>query len=145
MTLWLAVALMTVAAIFAVLWPLARPGGRLRPGGDVAVYRDQLDESGRDRAAGLIADREAAAAQAEVSRRLIGAADRQTPPAAASSVVWRRRAVAVVALVMLPFGAAALYLLLGSPALPDQPLAPRLVAAAPAHQSVDNLIPRGGA
>src|SRR5262249_61642472 len=77
-----------------------------------------------------------------VSRRLIAAADRQPRPAAASSVVWRRRAVAVVALVMLPFGAATLYLVLGSPALPDQPLAPRLVAAARANQSVDNLIAR---
>jgi cytochrome c-type biogenesis protein CcmH len=142
MSLWLAVALMTVAAIFAVLWPLARPASRLRSGSDVAVYRDQLDEIERDRAAGLIAEPEAVAAQVEVSRRLIAAADTQTPPAAASSVVWRRRAVAVVALVMLPFGAAALYLVLGSPALPDQPLAPRLAAAERTNQSVDNLIAR---
>jgi cytochrome c-type biogenesis protein CcmH len=145
MTLWLAVALMTVAAIFAVLWPLARPASRLRSGSDVAVYRDQLDEIERDRAAGLIADKEAAAAQVEVSRRLIAAADAQTstsPPAAAASTVWRRRAVAVVALVMLPFGAAAIYLVLGSPTLPDQPLAPRLAAAARGNQSVDNLIAR---
>jgi cytochrome c-type biogenesis protein CcmH len=144
MTLWLAVALMTVAAIFAVLWPLARPASRLRSGSDVAVYRDQLEEIERDRAAGLIADQEAAAAQVEVSRRLIAAADAQTstsPPAAAASAVWRRRAVALVALVMLPFGAAAIYLVLGSPALPDQPLAPRL-AAARGNQSVDNLIAR---
>jgi cytochrome c-type biogenesis protein CcmH len=144
MTLWLAVALMTVAAIFAVLWPLARPASRLRSGSDVAVYRDQLDEIERDRAAGLIADKEAVAAQVEVSRRLIAAADAQTstsPPAATASAVWRRRAVAVVALVMLPFGAAAIYLVLGSPALPDQPLAPRL-AAARGNQSVDNLIAR---
>jgi cytochrome c-type biogenesis protein CcmH len=144
MTLWLAVALMTVAAIFAVLWPLARPASQLRSGSDVAVYRDQLDEIERDRAAGLIADKEAVAAQVEVSRRLIAAADAQTstsPATVAASAVWRRRAVAVIALVMLPFGAAAIYLVLGSPALPDQPLAPRL-AAARGNQSVDNLIAR---
>jgi cytochrome c-type biogenesis protein CcmH len=53
MTLWLVFALMTAAAIFAVLWPLSRRGGT--PGGsDIAVYRDQLDEIARDRAAGLI-------------------------------------------------------------------------------------------
>jgi cytochrome c-type biogenesis protein CcmH len=116
----------------------------LRSGSDVAVYRDQLDEIERDRAAGLIADKEAAAAQVEVSRRLIAAADAQTstsPAVPAASAIWRRRAVAVVALVMLPFGAAAIYLVLGSPALPDQPLAPRL-AAARGNQSVDNLIAR---
>src|SRR5262249_19980852 len=108
MTLWFAVALMTVAAIFAVLWPLARPAARFRSGNDVAVYRDQLDEIERDRAAGLIADKEAAAAQVEVSRRLIAAADAQASAAgpAASSSVWRRRTVAIAALVLLPFGAA---------------------------------------
>jgi cytochrome c-type biogenesis protein CcmH len=44
-----------------------------------------------------------------------------------------------VALVLLPFGAATLYLALGSPLLPDRPLAPRL-AAARADQSIDTLI-----
>jgi cytochrome c-type biogenesis protein CcmH len=140
MTLWFALALMTIAAIFAVLWPLATRAGKLRSGSDVAVYRDQLDEIERDRAAGLIEDKEAAAAQVEVSRRLIAAANAQQPgSAAAATPPWRRQAVAVVALVMLPFGAVALYLALGSPSLPDQPLAPR-VAAAHANQSVDSLI-----
>ena len=49
---------MTAAAIFAVLWPLAR--ARDGAGGsDLAVYRDQLDEIERDRAAGLIGEAEA--------------------------------------------------------------------------------------
>ncbi len=71
---------MTAAAIFAVLWPLARRAP-LRAGSDVAVYRDQLDEIERDRAAGLIGEREAEAARIEVSRRLLAAAD-AVPPAA---------------------------------------------------------------
>jgi cytochrome c-type biogenesis protein CcmH len=142
MTLWLALALMTAAAIFAVLWPLARRADTLRSGSDIAVYRDQLDEIDRDRAAGLIEDKEAAAAQVEVSRRLIAAADAQaaapmSPPAALAT--GRRRAVAVLALIMLPLGAAGFYLALGSPFLPDQPLAPRL-AAARGNQSPDRLI-----
>ena len=140
MTLWFGVALMTAAAIFAVLWPLARQRRRFRSGSDVAVYRDQLDEIERDRAAGLIADKEAAAAQVEVSRRLIAAADAQTPAGApATSATWRRRVVAIAALVVLPFGVGGFYLALGSPSLPDQPLAPRL-AAARGTQSVDGLI-----
>src|SRR5665213_1029267 len=53
MTLWFAFALMTAAAIFAVLWPLGRRAGK--PGGsDLAVYRDQLDEIARDRADGRL-------------------------------------------------------------------------------------------
>jgi cytochrome c-type biogenesis protein CcmH len=145
MALWLVLALMTAAAVFAVLWPLARRKGDGRSGSDVAVYRDQLDEIERDRVAGLIAEPEAAAAQIEVSRRLIAAADAQSGDAqvsasvAAASASWRRRAVAVAALVMLPVGTAAFYLALGSPSLPDQPLAPRL-AAAHSNQSFDSMI-----
>ena len=131
---------MTAAAIFAVLWPLARRTGSLRSGSDVAVYRDQLEEIERDRAAGLIADHEAASAQVEVSRRLLAAAEAPPAPQASADVAtWRRRAVALVALLVVPLGAAGLYLALGSPSLPDQPLAPRL-AAARGDQSIDSLV-----
>jgi cytochrome c-type biogenesis protein CcmH len=140
MTLWFGVALMTAAAVWAVLWPLARRGSDLRGGSDVAVYRDQLAEIERDRAAGLIAENEAAGAQVEVSRRLLAAADAQAPaPADAVSATWRRRAVAVAALILLPLGAAALYVALGSPSLPDQPLAARL-AGARGNPSIHTLI-----
>src|ERR1700748_258117 len=137
MTLWLVFALMTAAAIFAVLWPLSRRGGT-SGGSDIAVYRDQLDEIGRDRAAGLIGEAEAEAARVEVSRRLIGAADaaKTTKPANAASPLWRRRATAVAGLVLLPLGAAALYLVLGSPQMPGEPLAPR-ARAAPPHTSIN--------
>ena len=60
MTLWFGLALMTAAAIWAVLWPLARRASQSRSGSDVAIYRDQLEEIERDRAAGLIEDDEAA-------------------------------------------------------------------------------------
>ena len=140
MTLWFALALMTAAAIFAVLWPLSQVGKKLRFGSDVEVYRDQLEEIERDRAAGLIGQVEAEAARVEVSRRLISAADAQMPNERSGlSPAWRRRAVAVAALVLLPLGAAGLYLTLGSPGLPDQPLMPRLEAAG-RGQSVDGLI-----
>src|SRR5262245_25548552 len=140
MTLWFGVALMTAAAVWAVLWPLARRASDLRSGSDVAVYRDQLAEIERDRAAGLIGENEATGAKVEVSRRLIAAADAQAAtPAGAASATWQRRAVAVVALILLPVGAAALYLALGSPSLPDQPLAAR-VAGARGNPSIDTLI-----
>src|SRR5262245_25525187 len=131
MTLWFVLALMTAAAIFAVLWPLSRRQSSPRSGSDVAVYRDQLDEIRRDRDAGLIGEREAAAAEVEVSRRLLAAADAeaavpQDAPVAAAT--RRRRAVAVVALVLLPVGAVALYLAVGSPMLLGQPLASRAPA-----------------
>src|SRR5215470_9361188 len=140
MTLWFALALMTAAAVLAVLWPLSRRGRELRSGSDVAVYRDQLEEIERDRAAGLIADNEAAGAKVEVSRRLLAAADAPAAPASnTAAATRRRRAVAVAALVALPLGAVGIYLALGSPLLPDQPLTARL-AEARANQSMESLI-----
>ncbi|HVZ50458.1 MAG TPA: c-type cytochrome biogenesis protein CcmI [Pseudolabrys sp.] len=128
MTLWLVFALMTAAAVFAVLWPLSRRGAAAG-GSDVVVYRDQLDEIARDRAAGLIGEAEAEAARIEVSRRLLAAADSAEPkPASEASSLWRRRAAAIAGLVLLPVGAAALYLTLGSPQMPGEPLAARLAA-----------------
>src|ERR687892_412831 len=100
MTLWFVLALMTAAAIFAVLWPLSRRESLLHSGSDVAVYRDQLDEIRRDRDAGLIGEREAAAAEVEVSRRLLAAADAEAavPKASpAAAATRRRRTVAVAA------------------------------------------------
>ncbi len=49
MILFLILALMTAAAIFAVLWPLSRRPAAVAAGYDIAVYRDQLDEVERDR------------------------------------------------------------------------------------------------
>jgi cytochrome c-type biogenesis protein CcmH len=141
MSLWLAFALMTAAAIFAVLWPLGRrtavPGGS-----DIAVYRDQLDEVARDRAAGLIGEVEADAAKVEVSRRLLAAADAADADTSASgSPLWRRRATALAGLLLLPIGAVTLYLALGSPQLPGQPLAERM-SGVQQDRSIQNLVSR---
>jgi cytochrome c-type biogenesis protein CcmH len=141
MSLWFLFALMTAMAMFAVLWPLARRKGARRSGSDLAVYRDQLEEIQRDRTAGRIGDVEAEAAKVEVSRRLIGAADAQaaTPvPLSDSTTTWHRRLVAVIALVALPLGAGGLYLKVGSPDLPGQPLLAR--AADVQNQSIDHLV-----
>jgi cytochrome c-type biogenesis protein CcmH len=140
MALWLVFALMTAAAIFAVLWPLARRSGE-RGGSDVAVYRDQLDEIARDRAAGLIGEAEAEAARIEVSRRLIAAAGvaEAEKPLRAGSPLWRRRLTAVAGLVLVPIGASALYLMLGSPQLPGEPLQARM-RAIHSDRSISSLV-----
>jgi cytochrome c-type biogenesis protein CcmH len=124
MTLWFVFALMTAAAIFAVLWPLGRHGQPQEDGSEAVVYKDQLAEIDRDVAAGLIGSSEADAARVEISRRLLASADNQRDPPLASSVSLRRSA-AIIALVGLPIVAIALYLPLGSPRLGDFPLAER--------------------
>jgi cytochrome c-type biogenesis protein CcmH len=127
MTLWLLFALMTAAAIFAVLWPLgrARATTTATAANDIAVYRDQLDEIARDHAAGLIGEREAEAARVEVSRRLIAAADATPAEPSPGNGTFRRRAAGLAGLTVIPVVAAGLYLSLGSPELPGQPFASR--------------------
>jgi cytochrome c-type biogenesis protein CcmH len=140
MLLWFVFALMTAAAVFAVLWPLGH-AAEAQAGSDVAVYRDQLDEIERDRRAGLIGEAEAQAARVEVSRRLITAADAAefAKSLPMGSPLWRRRAAAIAAVVLLPIVSTLLYAAIGSPQLPGQPLEARLRAV---HQdtSITNLV-----
>jgi cytochrome c-type biogenesis protein CcmH len=138
MTLWFVFALMTAAAVFAVLWPLSRSGRPPNDGSEAAVYKDQLAEIERDVAAGLIGGPEAAAARVEISRRLLAAVDQRRDPPTASNVRLRRCA-AIIALVGLPIVSVAFYLPLGSPRLGDFPLAQRSRAPG-ANQPLDNLV-----
>lgn len=125
MALWFVFALMTVAAIFAVLWPLGRRIAEPASGGEAAVYRAQLTEIERDRESGLVGPADAEAARIEVSRRLLAAIDDAAAPARASSSL--RRLTSVVALVLVPLAAGAVYLRLGTPTLPALPLAERSI------------------
>jgi cytochrome c-type biogenesis protein CcmH len=124
MTLWFVFALMTAAAIFAVLLPLGLRARGVSDGGEIAVYKDQLSEVERDVSAGLIGKAEAEAARIEIGRRLLAAADQERESPGRVSLGMRRTA-AVLALVGLPILALAVYLPLGSPGLRDFPLAAR--------------------
>jgi cytochrome c-type biogenesis protein CcmH len=140
MILWVIFALMTAAAILAVLWPLGR-GARGAPGGsDFLVYKDQLKEIDRDRASGLIGEAEAEAARLEVSRRLLDAAE-PAPPAAITDGAQKpdRRVAAAAALVVLAFGPLGLYVALGSPNIPGEPAFAR-VNTSQGHESIASLV-----
>lgn len=139
MGLWIAMAALAAAACLPVLVALtrSRAAGRAEPA-DLAIYRDQLDEVGRDVGRGIIAEAEAAAARAEIARRLIRASDEA--PAAAASPAGSRRA-AVVAVLAMPVAALAVYLAVGSPHLADQPLSARLSLALE-DQDISTLVAR---
>src|SRR5436190_4125026 len=120
MFFWPFFVLMTLAAVLAVWWPLARRQKAVRSGTDVAVYRDQLEEIDRDEAASLIGSVEAEAARVEVSRRSIAAVETAKAATAAAAPVPAgsyRRATLAVTIILLPLGAALTYLSLGSPNL----------------------------
>src|SRR3954468_592980 len=109
MTLWFVFALITVAEIFAVLWPLSLGSSALAGGSEEAVYRDQLAEIDRDVSAGLIGVSEAAAARVKIGRRLLAAADGQRDLPARSNL-GLRRASAIVALAGLPIAGVMFFL-----------------------------------
>jgi cytochrome c-type biogenesis protein CcmH len=138
MSLWFILALMTAAAIFAVLWPLGR-STKASGGSEVAVYKDQLDEVTRDAQTGLIGRVEAEAARVEISRRLLAAAASEDGQASSVSPVFRR-ATSILALLGVPLLAVGFYLTLGSPWLPDFPLAARTQPSSPESASVERLI-----
>ena len=143
MILWIIFALMTAAAILAVLWPLGRKAVATGGGNDLLVYQDQLEEIGRDRNAGLIGQAEAEAARVEVSRRLLAAADAQAttakPVTSATQSQRRRRTAAITALIVLVLLPLGFYLELGSPDVPGQPAFAR-AKTPPGGQSIDSLV-----
>src|SRR5205823_1833009 len=129
MTLWILIACMTGAALCAVLWPLRRqPTSGGEGGNDSAVYRDQLYEIERDLRAGSLGASEAQAARIEVSRRLLAAEETGAIIRDASAQMGARNPQrtrllsGVIAAIVLTFGAAGLYVALGSPNLPGQPI-----------------------
>jgi cytochrome c-type biogenesis protein CcmH len=140
MTLWIVFAVMTAAAVLAVLWPLGRNPAFAAGGSDRAVYRDQLAEIDRDRGAGLIGEAEADSARVEISRRLLAAAAAETQGSAAAAppqASRHRRIAAIAAIIVVPAIALGLYLKLGSPDVPDQSAFARDTGA---DQSIASLV-----
>jgi cytochrome c-type biogenesis protein CcmH len=128
---WVLIALLTAAAILAVLIPL----GRAPVADDAAaharrVYRDQLAELERDKADGRINAAEAEAARAEIARRLIAVESDASKSAPHTGGVGARRVAALVGLIGVPLLSLSIYLGLGAPQLPGAPLAARLEAPA---------------
>ena len=126
MMLWVILALMTIAALGAVVWPLLRSRGMAAAGSDLAVYRDQLEEIERDRTERRIAPDEAEAARVEVSRRFSRPPTSRTHQRRVHGASGRRRFAAVAAVgIAIPLVAVVLYGVLGSPGFTGQPLASR--------------------
>lgn len=132
-------ALLTTATVGALLIPLLRvrvtsthrSSGRFD--GELAIYRDQLAEIERERAAGALSENEAAAARLEIERRIL-AADAAAKTTAAPPEALHRLLPPALALA-IPLLALGLYLKVGHPGAPARPF----VAGAkpPAEQPLD--------
>ena len=125
MLVWLAFALLAGLVVALVIAPLAaaRRGLPTRAAYDRAVYRDQLGEVERDRARGLLSAAEAASARLEIERRLLGTAKPRADGASRAAAVPRALVFALA--LAVPAGAIGVYVLQGSPRMPDLPYAER--------------------
>jgi cytochrome c-type biogenesis protein CcmH len=122
--LWVAAGVLSAAAAGLILQRAARAAldvGSADP--TLAVYRRQLGEIDDLAERGLIEEPERKAAHAEAGRRLLTAADHEhqswTAPAG------QRRPVLAVAAIA-PVVALALYLSVGAPGFPDEPIKARI-------------------
>jgi cytochrome c-type biogenesis protein CcmH len=142
--IWILFVILTAGALAALVVPLlrGRAAAAQRLGHDLAVYREQLKELEADVARGTIASNDAAAARVEIERRILRAGSEIEGAASARP----QRAAAIATAILVPAFAAFLYARLGSPAIPDQPLAQRNLPALQQHaagggnQEIANLV-----
>jgi cytochrome c-type biogenesis protein CcmH len=124
MMFWIVAAVIVAVSLFVLLRALAVPGGAIEPkADDVAFYRSQQAEIARQLSAGMIDAAEAKAGEAEAARKLL-ARSRQNLAAPVADARRGRLAQIAVA-VALPAMGLPLYLFLGQPQLPSQPIAAR--------------------
>ena len=142
MTIWIVLAAITLLVAGFVLWPVLRQretgagaasddddqNGNNELNHDLAVYRDQLAEIERDIERGVLSTEQANAARIEVQRRILNADQRiKARERGATSGIGKPslRIYSALAIVLFLIGGFGLYLDLGSPDMPDRPIASR--------------------
>lgn len=128
--LFVAFAVLTGGALWLLLRPLRVGAANLekrRGDGEVALYRDQLEEVDRDLERGVIGEREAEAARLEISRRLLAADEERGKVVRGGAADPRWRKGTALALVLaLPALTLGVYLAEGSPGMKGQSFAERM-------------------
>lgn len=142
MTWWILAGALALAALAPLGFALLRPtSARGRREADLALYRRQLAELERERAAGRLDEAGHAAGVLEVQRRLLaapGAAESDSEASAARTAAAGRAPV-FAALLAVPAVAVGLYLANGSPGLPAAPFSERRDVAAQEEQLLTML------
>ncbi|MCJ8507601.1 c-type cytochrome biogenesis protein CcmI [Rhizobium lemnae] len=128
MIFWILIAVLTAGVAGLLIAPLMKP--RPQPTtareDEAAVYRDQMKEIDRDLALGLLGEKEADYARAEIGRRLLAATDAPQRGLTPAALPRPHRITTLLVILCPPIVGLAGYLMLGSPGMPDQPLAARL-------------------
>lgn len=163
MTIWIVLGALTALVAGYVLWPILRNARSASADAgddhladmdedelqrDLAVYRDQLAEIGRDIERGVLTGEQADAARTEVQRRILATdqriSTRQQSGEAATRISRLRPAVAIFTLLLF-VGGIGLYLDLGRPDLRDRPIASRTDEIMAARQANENDASRNDA
>jgi cytochrome c-type biogenesis protein CcmH len=135
---WIIVGLLVLAALIALLKPLlwATPESADEGESVLAVFRRQLINLDSEIAQGRLAPDEAAAVRAEITRRMLAAADQETqnsrPAVLGSAASSWRIGVAIGIAALLPAAALAIYAAVGAPAAIERG---ESAAAAPASDN----------
>jgi cytochrome c-type biogenesis protein CcmH len=131
---WLVAGLLILAALIALLRPIVRGAAASGDWGEpvAAIYRQELASVEHEMALGRLGAEQAAEARAEITRRMLAAADQQSRDSAAadgnSAQTSRRVGAALGIAALLPMAAVAIYAAVGMPAAID----PARTAATPA-------------
>lgn len=125
MTLWILIAVMTAVVALYILRPLASGslGAARRGDYDLKVYQSQIDDLEAELARGVISEDEARGARNEIERRMLQAVRDAEPEVGTRGNSGVIAGIAVA--IAVPVAAGLLYLELGRPDLPSQPLAER--------------------
>lgn len=134
-------AALCVAVVVALVRSLSAPRrhSAARAAFALAMYRQQLAEVDRDLERDLLTPAEADVLRTEIKRRMLALADEEEAGRGEATALPRRWPAFVVA-IGVPSVAFGLYVLLGQPDVPDQPLAERqspTVAATGEDQPAD--------
>ncbi|MDG1708945.1 MAG: c-type cytochrome biogenesis protein CcmI [Emcibacteraceae bacterium] len=110
---------------------------------DIGVYKAQLAELTGDLKRGIIEEEEAERTKVEIERRILKAASNEQE----HSDVTKPNTALAIALVTILLFSAAFYMVIGSPGMPDFPIAEQKAGAisperAEAHAEADDLIAR---
>ncbi len=130
-------ALLTAGTVGLLLVPLLRSRLKAtdRLDNDLAIYRDQLAEVERERAAGSLSETDAASARTEIERRILTAAEKDKPQPERSAPTLHRLLPPILCL-LIPAFALGLYLKIGEPGVPSAPFVARPNAPAQSPQDI---------
>ncbi len=128
--LWIVFALVTAAVIYALLIPWSRGNVALLAANDpeLELYKSQLREIEADQARGLIARDDAQAATLEISRKILKHANSRVAATPGQTAFLDRKYIFAVVGLIVTATSLTIYLFVGSPNLPAQPLQARLNA-----------------